>query len=205
MGRPRKEDAKDTRREILDAALDLFAEHGFSGTSMRQIAQAVGVRESALYHHFPSKDALFAFLADEMGPSRAEELTTVDFDVALKAGGAQPMIRGLAHRIIESWSAPREQKFGRMMMAEGLRGKITALNPHSTIMRAQERLAGFFKELMKRKAIRTFDPMVVGREFMGPLIVLRITQLLSGAPADRRRLKAMVDQHIDFLWRALQK
>jgi AcrR family transcriptional regulator len=54
MGRPSKDEARKTREDILSAALDLFAEQGFAGTSVRQIAQAVGVAESALYYHFRS-------------------------------------------------------------------------------------------------------------------------------------------------------
>ena len=46
--RPVAGEARDTRREILDTALELFAEHGFHATSIRAIARAVGVRESAL-------------------------------------------------------------------------------------------------------------------------------------------------------------
>ncbi len=59
MARPKNADGQRTRQAILDAALDLFAEKGFFGTSLRDVATAVGVRESALYNYFPGKDALF--------------------------------------------------------------------------------------------------------------------------------------------------
>ncbi len=48
--------------EILDAALDVFAERGYSGGSMREIATRVGVSEPALYRHFSGKEALFLSL-----------------------------------------------------------------------------------------------------------------------------------------------
>ncbi len=48
--------------EILDAAATVFAENGYTGGSMRQIAGRVGVSEPALYRHFPSKDAIFISL-----------------------------------------------------------------------------------------------------------------------------------------------
>ena len=53
-----------TRARILDAALDLFARHGFAGTSVRQLARAVGLRESSLYNHFASKEAIYHALID---------------------------------------------------------------------------------------------------------------------------------------------
>jgi AcrR family transcriptional regulator len=58
-GRPaRAPDEKPTREKILEAAIDLFAERGYDGTSMRDIAGAVGIRESAIYKHYAGKDAI---------------------------------------------------------------------------------------------------------------------------------------------------
>lgn len=68
MGRPRQTEARDTRQEVLDAALELFAEKGYFGASLRDIARAVGVRESALYHYFSSKEALFEELVVDRRP-----------------------------------------------------------------------------------------------------------------------------------------
>jgi AcrR family transcriptional regulator len=59
-GRPRLErprrPGKTAREEILDAAAELFTTHGYSSTSTRRIADAVGMRQASLYHHFATKD-----------------------------------------------------------------------------------------------------------------------------------------------------
>ncbi|MGF7235697.1 MAG: TetR/AcrR family transcriptional regulator, partial [Frankia sp.] len=47
-----------TRDRILSVAGDLFAERGFAGTSVRDIAAALGVTKAALYYHFTSKDEI---------------------------------------------------------------------------------------------------------------------------------------------------
>jgi AcrR family transcriptional regulator len=46
------------RTRVLDAALDLFAQHGVSGTSLQMIADAVGITKAAVYHQFRTKDQI---------------------------------------------------------------------------------------------------------------------------------------------------
>lgn len=54
----------ERRAAILDAAKKAFAEHGFDGTTTRELARAAGVSEALLYRHFPSKKKLYAALQD---------------------------------------------------------------------------------------------------------------------------------------------
>lgn len=49
----------DTRQKILDAALRLFATSGFAGTSVRDIANAIGMSSSNIYHFFGSKEGIW--------------------------------------------------------------------------------------------------------------------------------------------------
>jgi AcrR family transcriptional regulator len=72
-GRPRlarsRRPGQTARDEILDAAAELFTARGYAGTSTRRIADAVGIRQASLYHHFATKedilDALLAGTVDE--------------------------------------------------------------------------------------------------------------------------------------------
>jgi AcrR family transcriptional regulator len=58
-GRPLKiPGEKSTREKIFDAAVDLFAERGYDRTTVRDIAGAVGITESAVYRHYPSKESI---------------------------------------------------------------------------------------------------------------------------------------------------
>lgn len=51
--------SEETRSNILEAAIDLFAREGYDATGVAQICQAAGVSKGAFYHHFPSKHAVF--------------------------------------------------------------------------------------------------------------------------------------------------
>ena len=50
---------EDTKQRILDAALELFSDHGFDTVSVGQIAKAVGIKAPSLYNHFSGKQAIF--------------------------------------------------------------------------------------------------------------------------------------------------
>ncbi|MGN5236860.1 TetR/AcrR family transcriptional regulator [Rhodococcus sp. SJ-3] len=56
-----------TRRRIIEVSLELFAEHGFFGTSVDAIAKAADMSRATLYQYFPGKDEIFLELLDECG------------------------------------------------------------------------------------------------------------------------------------------
>ncbi len=67
-----------TRDRILDVALDLFTEKGYDGTSLREIAERLGMTKAALYYHFASKDDILMALhmrLHEFGKDALERMT----------------------------------------------------------------------------------------------------------------------------------
>lgn len=71
------------RDKILDAAEALFARRGYAAVGMSEIAEAVGLSKSSLFHHFPTKAQLYAATADRILRVMEAALTT-----ALAAGGS---------------------------------------------------------------------------------------------------------------------
>ena len=47
-----------TKQDILESARDLFAKHGYDGTSIRQLTSSLGITPASLYYHFSSKHAV---------------------------------------------------------------------------------------------------------------------------------------------------
>ncbi|MDQ1468000.1 MAG: hypothetical protein QOH10_2415 [Actinomycetota bacterium] len=68
--------AEQRRRQLLDVALDVFAERGFHSTSMDEVALAAGVTKPVLYQHFPSKRALYVELLEDVGSQLLARLTS---------------------------------------------------------------------------------------------------------------------------------
>lgn len=65
MGTP-KTRGGDTRRRIQDVALDLFTEHGYDKTSLREIAEHLGVTKAALYYHFRTKEDIVISIFEDL-------------------------------------------------------------------------------------------------------------------------------------------
>jgi AcrR family transcriptional regulator len=81
-----------TRREIVEIATRLFAEHGYAGVSIEAVLAACGISRGALYHHFSSKEVLFEAVVEAIEVSIAEatvrrsEVAPRDAIKALRAG-----------------------------------------------------------------------------------------------------------------------
>jgi len=56
----------DTRARIQQVAVELFTEHGYEGTSLREIAERLGVTKAALYYHFRSKEDIIESLVQDL-------------------------------------------------------------------------------------------------------------------------------------------
>ena len=76
-----------TREKLLEAAANMFLEHGYSGASLEQVRQAAGVSNGSLYHHFPTKarlaDALYVEILNDF---HADLLDAISRDPAAEAG-----------------------------------------------------------------------------------------------------------------------
>src|SRR2546423_6775417 len=118
MGRPAKAEARDHKSVILDEALELFSEQGYDGSSIREIARAAGVRESALYYYFDSKESILRALIDQHGPARASYLET-ELEQFIDAAPVDELIRAIAARIVHEWTTPHELRFMRFVLREG--------------------------------------------------------------------------------------
>lgn len=66
QSQPRRRSAEDTRTLLLKAAAHLFARKGVAGITLAEIAGTVGLSGPAIYNHFPSKDALFIAVVQQM-------------------------------------------------------------------------------------------------------------------------------------------
>ncbi|MFT3797426.1 TetR/AcrR family transcriptional regulator [Microbacterium sp.] len=99
--KPRGQYAKSAvkRREILDAALEVFAQSGYRAGSLRDVAQRAGMSEAGLLHHFRNKSVLLEAVLTHRD-DRASRI------VALDSGDGATIVRGLVELATYNASIP---------------------------------------------------------------------------------------------------
>jgi len=189
MARPRNADGQRTRQAILDAALDLFAEKGFFGTSLRDVAKTVGVRESALYN------ALFDALLTAQQHSKIERLAPLA-DGTITDGRA--LLLELAQATLSSFVEPREQKLFRILMSDGIRlAKVGRINLPERMSPGREQLHDIMRRLIREGWLRRADVNVLGLAFLSPLIVWRQAHAIDADLPFIKNPRAFARQHVD--------
>jgi AcrR family transcriptional regulator len=79
------------RRRLLDAALHVFAEHGYASTNLDQVAAAAGLTKGAIYSNFASKDDLFFAMMEEQALKRVEAVRAAMETSSGAPGGPQAL------------------------------------------------------------------------------------------------------------------
>lgn len=107
--------ASNKRELVLEAAVRLFATRGVARTSMRRIAQQVGITDATLYHYYPSKDALLE------AAFRSASFQTEDLEAAFEgtAGSLRERLLAVGQAFLSVLAHDRE--WTRLVVGEGLR------------------------------------------------------------------------------------
>jgi len=102
MRRTQAERRETTKAALLDAARALFAERGVADTSRDDVAERAGVTRGALYHHFPSKNAVAAAVIGALD----DELSTRVVAAAARGTDAFDRVRRAARAYIDACAEP---------------------------------------------------------------------------------------------------
>jgi AcrR family transcriptional regulator len=176
---------RDRREDILQASLKLFAEKGFHGTSMRDIAKSADITEGLIYHYFVSKRDLFRAIIEEHSflpllrslPDLGEWLDLRDLLIVLARGfydvlGRNQDLTRLLLQEVQVFPEEREAFF-----ADAMKESITEL-------------AAIVESRVDEKARTDVDAQMVARIFFNSLLAFFVEQEILGGkhilPADEQ-------------------
>lgn len=158
---------KKTKERIYECAIDLFAQKGFDATSMREIAESVGIKKASMYSHFKSKDEILekiveyplkrAFTVGEQGVDNEELIVNLGLEGFLD----------LSDQVFARWiEDPSMEKILRIIYIELYHNQQVK----KFYLELWEAAYAFWKSnfniMAKHQLIKPSDPKVITMEFM---------------------------------------
>ncbi len=172
---------EDTRKKILDQALELFAARGYDAVSVGEIAEAVGIKAPSLYNHFPSKQAIFDALVASTAARYEADTGKIDIHVQNAPQDipafSQITSDALFEKVRQIFEYSLHDKtiasFRRMMTIEQFRSpELAALYTRRYVQRLMDYHAGIFRALIAQGEICTQDPDALALMYVAPVLTL---------------------------------
>lgn len=192
-----------TKDKILKASRALFSEYGYKGTSVRKIAGAVGIRESALYNHYKNKEEIFLEVSKEIFSS---PFSFEDQDIKELALKGKPFLQKFVtqYKLI-TFDKNNESMF-RLLMIELMQNKELREQFMSEFHDKNIKVLseGFFV-MMQNNLIRSSDPMIISYEFISTLFYIRLQiTLMKFDSISIGGLTTQFEKHVDFFWDSIK-
>jgi len=187
-----------TRDEILEKSLELFSENGYHGTSMREIAAAVGIKGSSIYNHFNGKEDIFSELFSYLAPLNLRE---EDFQSKLMSAETDPVkiLNYFGRIVIEEMQNSKKVKLLKMMLKEN-NNPVVKKKLQQRMKKNVGIVSKFFLSLQQQGKIRDdLDVEFIANEFVSSLIYYRMRYLLFELGSYQQLAEAS-RRHIDFFW-----
>lgn len=191
--------AGDTKERIIDVALELFAQSGYLGTSMSDIAKQLGITKGALYKHYTGKQEILDSIVERMNKmdyERAEEyeMPETEPDGFAETYMSTPIqnIRAYAMAQFDHWTKEHfSSNFRKMLTLEQYRDPKLAQLYHDYLATGPtEYMAAIFRKLTDSDDAA----MQLALELYGPMFLLY--SVYDGA-SDKDSIAPMLSAHID--------
>lgn len=186
-------DRSSPRDQVLDAALELFVEHGYFGTSVHDIVRASQVSIGSIYHHFGDKEGV----ARALYQAQAERMEGAIAGVAARHATARERCRGIIELLFAL--TEHEPKAMEFMLHAKHREFIPSEKPVCS-SKPFEAMRRIVLEGMARGEIRRMDVLVASTSLFGGAVRMITARLDGVVPAP---LPGYVDEVWDCAWRAV--
>ncbi len=194
--------SEERRAAILEAALKLFSERGFRGTTTRALAEAVGVTEPVLYEHFKSKHDLYAAIVEVKSREGIAHAAAL-LEPLAKAKDDRALFIALSKLILRGFTD--DSAYSRLLLSAALEDRELGSLFFERQRDGREALACYIAERINDGAFRAVDPRIAVRAFIGMIAQHGLTGMLyrddfvTGSPQE------ITEQMVDLFLKGISK
>lgn len=191
--------AENTKERIMETALELFAEKGYLGTSMNDIAKQLGFTKAALYKHYTSKQEILNRIVErmnEMDYERAKQFEMPEGNLTEIVAAYQKTpiekVRAYSKAQFLHWTEEEfSSRFRKMLTLEQYRDpEMAQLYQKYLATGPVDYMAAIFRGLTDSEEAAQH----LALEFYGPMFLL---YSVSDSGAEQEQVLSLLDAHID--------
>ncbi len=190
-----------TKEKILKTSLKLFSAKGYKATTVRDIAGAMGVKQSALYNHFKNKDEILETLISNLTSSAIVTLFA-DKEPQTAAKQGKALLMGIATTFkLLSFDGQNEALF-KLLMQEMFRNeRIREIYNEYFYQENVKKLSTYFFMMMQEEQIKSSDPLLLANEFFSPLFFYQMqVSLLKLDKKSTSSVVSLFEKHVELFW-----
>ncbi len=193
----------NTKERILDAALALFSEHGYTNVFVAQIAEAVGIKAPSLYKHYKSKRDIFNAILDKLKASYDKQASALAIDGSNAAADAMVFAAATEDGLVQMGMSlfhfflhdDYTRKFRKMLTLEQFHNpELAQLFSKQYIDDSLKYQSAMFELLCKTGVLSGDDPQIMALQFHAPIYTL--LTMCDREPHREEELIALLERHI---------
>ncbi len=195
-----------TREKILQTSLKLFSTKGYKATTVRDIAGAMGVKQSALYNHFKNKDEILETLISNLTSSAIVTLFEGKDAKELQKQGKTLLANIATTFKLLSFDGKNEALY-KLLMQEIFRNeRVREIYNEYFYQENVKKLSSIFFGMMQEEIIDSSDPLLLANEFFAPLFFYQMqVVLLKFDQKSTSSVVSMFEKHVDMFWDNIKK
>ncbi len=188
--------------EVLDAALELFIDKGFSATRVEDVAKRAGISKGSVYLYFPSKEALLEGLVRRAVAPVADNVLGI---LSGFEGDPRPAIEAALCLLAERMNDPKLFAVPKVVMREAVVAPaIAEMYRHEVLDRAIPMVAGLIERGIADGYLRPVDPELTVRSVVGPILThMLLAEVFGIVPPGGIDMKALINNHLSILFDGL--
>ena len=187
--------ANDTRERILAAALTSFAEKGYEGTNLWDIAEAVGIVKSAIYRHFSGKEDLWKTVIDMMEEYYDERFGS-EKNPPKVPESCEELIDMTMHMVDFTIHDPRVIKIRKILLMEQFRDeRVKTLASQHFLTGLEAMFTEVFQGMMENGSLKKDDPRMLALAYTSPVSAL--IQLCDREPEKEKEVLKTIREYAE--------